>query len=89
MEAAAAAKAREMDADYRLLLRMVLPLFKSRHDSVVVMASSVYQALAPPAECVVMAKALVHAARSAPNAQTQYVILSNINTLATQVSNLS
>ncbi|XP_048829268.1 LOW QUALITY PROTEIN: AP-3 complex subunit beta-2-like [Brienomyrus brachyistius] len=72
-------KAHVMDPDHRLLLRNTKPLLQSRNAAVVMSVAQLYFHLAPKAEVVVIAKALVRLLRS--HSEVQFVVLQNVATM--------
>ncbi|XP_072554582.1 AP-3 complex subunit beta-2-like isoform X1 [Paramormyrops kingsleyae] len=72
-------KAHVMDPDHRLLLRNTKPLLQSRNAAVVMAVAQLYFHLAPKAEVVVIAKALVRLLRS--HSEVQFVVLQNVATM--------
>ena len=70
----------QLDEDHRLLLRCSRPLLQSRNAAVVLAVATLQWYLAPAAELARVAKALVFALRSSPEAS--HVLLQNIASMA-------
>jgi len=79
-EAEAPRREGELDEDHRLLLRCSRPLLQSRSAAVVLAVSALHWYLAPAADLPRVAKALVFAARSSPEAQ--HALLQNVVAMA-------
>jgi len=69
-----------VDADLRLLLTSCTPLLNNRNSSVVLQVATLYYHLAPTAEFSKVGKPLVAVLGTHP--EIQYVVLSNISTMA-------
>eukprot|EP01104_Vermistella_antarctica_P016550 TRINITY_DN564_c0_g1_i3.p1 TRINITY_DN564_c0_g1~~TRINITY_DN564_c0_g1_i3.p1 ORF type:complete len:976 (+),score=247.26 TRINITY_DN564_c0_g1_i3:106-3033(+) len=70
----------EMDPDHRLLIKSTLPLLQSRNVGVVMAVASLFYYLAPKAEASKAGRSLARLVRS--RREIQYVVLSNIATMA-------
>ncbi|CAG8441070.1 3847_t:CDS:10 [Acaulospora morrowiae] len=71
-----------LDPDHELLLNSCIPLLQSRNSSVVLAVAKVFYHLAPSSEAYKLGKPLVRLLHS--HRETQYVVLANIATMATQ-----
>jgi len=70
----------DLDPDHRLLLKSTQPLLRTRNAAVVLAVVSLYYHVAPPIECGKVIVSLLRLIRG--SRENQYVVLSNIATMA-------
>uniref|UniRef100_A0A1L8DVV4 AP-3 complex subunit beta n=1 Tax=Nyssomyia neivai TaxID=330878 RepID=A0A1L8DVV4_9DIPT len=75
-----------VDADHRLLLRQTKPLLQSRNASVVMAVAQLYHHVAPKADVLIVAKALVRLLRN--HREIQSVVLTSIASMSQDQKNL-
>uniref|UniRef100_A0A1B0DJF7 AP-3 complex subunit beta n=2 Tax=Phlebotomus papatasi TaxID=29031 RepID=A0A1B0DJF7_PHLPP len=75
-----------LDPDHRLLLRQTKPLLQSRNASVVMAVAQLYHHIAPKADVLIVAKALVRLLRN--HKEIQSVVLTSIASMSQDQKNL-